>query len=318
MSNPLSGPSSGHATYNLFHFPSSASDTYALTAAMNKGKATTIVLSPSHTVTGISAPHISTSTYGNGVATPLPLFLPPFSTPCFVPPNTPCMFHTPPSFPSYYPLSPSVSVHSPQLSQSPFALRAPSYASPLSMHTSIHSIAHSTLLYTPPVTPRPTPVPVPHTPHFLPAHSTPLHTPFMLLPPLPAPPFLLGAVAPVQSIYTHLFKSDLPDLTKIPMLSSDADWMAWNQAVLDLLDNLCLFRHIASPSPTSVPASSLAQPSFPLALNNDPSADQLGQHDAWWWADGTVWHILQGRLGPAPEALVPLYCDAFGNIVVSS
>ena len=61
-----------------------------------------------------------------------------------------------------------------------------------------------------------------------------------------------------------------------------------------------------------------AQPSFPLALDMDPSAEQLAQHDAWWRANSTVWHILWGRLGPAPEALVPLCCDPFGNVTVSS
>ena len=191
MSDPRPGPSSGRATYNPFHFSSSASDTYVLTATVNKGKATAIVSSPSHTVSGISVLHIPTSTYGNRVATPLPLFLSSLSSPRIVLPNTPS------SFPSYHPLSLSVSAHSPPLSQSPFAPRLPSYASPLSMHTSAHPVAHPTPIYAPPATPHFTPVPVPNTPHFLPAHPTPLRTPFVLMPPSPAPLPLLGAVAPV-------------------------------------------------------------------------------------------------------------------------
>ena len=115
------------------------------------------------------------------------------------------------------------------------------------------------------------------------------------------------------------FKSDLPDISKTPILSSGADWTAWNWVVLDLLDNLCLsYWHIAITFPPGIPVTSLAQPSFPSTLDDDPTPDQLMQHDAWWRANSTVWRVLRGRLSPAPEALVPLCRDILGNIAVSS
>ena len=50
----------------------------------------------------------------------------------------------------------------------------------------------------------------------------------------------------------------------------------------------------ASPSPPDIPVSALALLSFPPILDVDPTVDQLAQHDVWWRADGTVWHILRG------------------------
>ena len=313
MSDPLPSPSSGRATYNPFRFSSSASDTYILTAAMSKGKAPTIIPSLSHTITSVSVPHIPTSTYRNGVTQPLPLFLPPLSSPRFAPPNTPRTFHTP----SSYPLSPSFSTHTSHSPHSPLVPRPLVYASPHVTHTSTHSIAHPTPIYTPPVTPHHTPIPL-HTPCFTPAHPTPLCSPFVPLPPHPPLPLVLGAAAPLQPLYTCSFKSDLPDLSKISILSSGVDWTAWNWTVLDLLDNLCLFRHITSPSPPGVHVTSLVLLSYPSTLDDDPIIKQLAHHDAWWRADRTVWHILWGHLGPASEALVPLHHDAFGNVAVSS
>jgi len=159
-SDPLPGPSSGHAIYNSFCFSSSASDTYILTAATSKGKAPAIIPSPSYTITSISMPHIPTSTYRNGATQPLPLFLPPLSSPCFAPPNTPRTFHTPSSYPSYHPLLPSFSVHTSHSPHSPLVPRPLVYASPHVMHTSTHSIAHPTPVYTPPMTPHHTPIPL--------------------------------------------------------------------------------------------------------------------------------------------------------------
>jgi len=157
-----------------------------------------------------------------------------------------------------------------------------------------------------------------HAPCLTPVHPTPLHSPFIPLPPHPPLPLVLGAATPLQPLYTYSFKSDLPDLSKIPILSSGVDWTAWNWAVLDLLDNLCFFCHITSPSPPGVHVTSLALPSYPPTLDDDPTVKQLAHHDAWWRANGTIWHILWGCLGLAPEALVPLHHDAFGNVAVSS
>jgi hypothetical protein len=187
----------------LFCFPSSASDMYIHTAATNKGKASATLPSPSRTFPGVSVLHIPTPTPGPGAAPPLPLFLSPVSSPHFVSPNTPCTFHAPSTFSSYHSLTTS-------LPQSPH-FTSSRFASHLSAHTHTPTISHLTPPSVPSVTPHLTPVSI-HASHTPPLHPKPLRSLFIPL----APPLPPGAAAPVQPTYMRSFKSDLPDLSKIP------------------------------------------------------------------------------------------------------
>ena len=84
-----------------------------------------------------------------------------------------------------------------------------------------------------------------------------------------------------------------------------------------MIDNLCLFHHI-SPEPAGVFPSRLSAPSYPLSLLPSSSPKDLNYHDSWWHADGTIWHILHGRLGLGPDALVPPWRDAQGFLHTTS
>jgi len=156
---------------------------------------------------------------------------------------------------------------------------------------------------TPSVQLRPMPL---RTPFYLDIHASPIQTPPLapaLPPPIIPPVFDVPRPLPTHLTYPRSFKVDLPDLSKIPLLSSGADWLTWFCGVLDMVDNLCLFHHI-SPEPTpGVFPDRMSALSYPPTLLPSSSPEDLAYHDTWWRADGTVWHILRGRLGPGPDVM---------------
>ena len=170
----------------------------------------------------------------------------------------------------------------------------------------------------------------PHTPFI---HPTPLHTPFQLdphilpippiLPPMIPPPFSqlnldVPLLIPTHLMYPRSFKVDLPDLSKIPLLSSDADWSLWFRGISDMINNLCFFHHICpEPAPGFLP-DHLSALSYPPPILPSSSSKDITYHNTWWHADGTIWHILQGRLGPGLDPLVPPWCDTQGMLCATS
>jgi len=165
---------------------------------------------------------------------------------------------------------------------------------------------------------RPTPL---RTSFCLDIHSSPIQTPPLALalpPPIIPPVFNMPQPLPTHLIYPCSFKVDLPDLSKIPLLSSGADWPTWFYRVSDMIDNLCLFHHISPEPAPSVFLGCMSAPSYLLTLLPSFSSEDLTYHDAWWCADSTIWHILCGRLGPGPDALVPPQHDAHGFFHMTS
>ena len=151
----------------------------------------------------------------------------------------------------------------------------------------------------------------------------PLCTPFHLdikTPPLAAvlpPPIILPVFdvphpLPTHFTYPRSFKVDLPGLSKIPLLSSGADWPTWFCGVSDMIDGLCLFHNISPEPAPGVFPHHMSAPSYLPTILSSSSPKDLTYHDTWWCADGTIWHILCSRLGPGPDALIPPQCDVHG------
>jgi hypothetical protein len=153
---------------------------------------------------------------------------------------------------------------------------------------------------------------------------SPLRTPFVpvqnqcLLPPPQAPTLTTVPHYPRIPSHSVSFKLDLPDVSKIPTLSSGADWPLWFCAISDMIDNLCLYHHICPELAPGIFLNTLSAPSFPPVLHEGSSSDEVALHAMWWRADGTVWHILCGHLSPGPDAMVPPRRDGNGILRVTS
>jgi len=101
------------------------------------------------------------------------------------------------------------------------------------------------------------------TPFQLDTHTLPIQTPPTLMIPPPSPPNLdVPRPLPTHLTYPRSFKVDLPDLSKIPLLSSGADWPIWFRGVSDMIDNLCLFHHISPEPAPGVFPDHLSAPSY--------------------------------------------------------
>ena len=104
-------------------------------------------------------------------------------------------------------------------------------------------------------------------------------------------------------------------MSKIPLLGSSKDWPWWYAAVVEMVDNLGLFRHICREPHDGTPAHPACRPTYPPALPGNPLAGELEVYDTWWQDDGITRHILCSRLGPGPWSIVPLKRDSNGTPV---
>ena len=96
-------------------------------------------------------------------------------------------------------------------------------------------------------------------------HTSPIQTPpqtLVLPPPIIPPVFDVPQPLPTHLTYLCSFKVDLLDLSKIPLLSTSADWPIWFRGILDMIDNLCLFHHISPEPAPGVFSDHMSIPSY--------------------------------------------------------
>jgi len=166
---------------------------------------------------------------------------------------------------------------------------SPSRSLPTTLPTSILATPPSSVIRIPADTPASRQTP--RTPSI---HPTPLRTPFQLdphtlpippvLPPMIPPPFPqlhldVPLPIPTHLTYPRSFKVDLPDLSRIPLLSSGADWPLWFRAISDMVNNLCLFHHISpEPAPSFLP-DCLSAPTYPPSIFPSSSPKDIAYHN---------------------------------------
>jgi len=124
-------------------------------------------------------------------------------------------------------------------------------------------------------------------PHLPPCNHHPyiFHTPFVSevcrsIPPLP-PLATNEPTYPCLTTYPISFKVNLPDISKIPILSSGTDWPLWFHGISDMIDNLCLYHYISPDLTPGVVLNYFSSPFFLPILHGDSSPDEIALCGTW-------------------------------------
>ena len=112
------------------------------------------------------------------------------------------------------------------------------------------------------------------------------------------------APSPSPSLVATIPKT-LPTVTHIPLLTSKANFFAWDEGVTSLIQANNLFGHILDPSAYVDPTRpDLAPKPLPI-LSITSSAHKINASNRWWAEDNTTQHILLSCLGSVPHGLLP-------------
>ena len=247
-----------------------------------------------------------------------------------------------PSQPRPYAYNPVDTFNRPVPYRSPFssynnpAFRVPSkQPHALYNHASLSPV-NAPLLPPPPIVhPRPSRPPLPPQPQYNPAyihHYPPTynHPPVINQYPQPAynPPPVFNQFPSVQPQPVHQHQpvpvqyvsqlppvpvtsptpsslKALPTVTHIPILTSKADFFAWDEGVNTLIRAYNLLGHILEPSAFVDPTRPDLAPTPAPVLSITSSPQDIEASNRWWADDNIAQHILLSRLGTVPRGLLP-------------
>ena len=122
--------------------------------------------------------------------------------------------------------------------------------------------------------------------------------------PIPVQYFNQLPPVPVTSPVPSSLKA-LPTVTHIQILTSKADFFAWDEGVNTLIRAYNLLGHILEPSAFVDPARPDLAPTPAPVLSLKSSPQDIEASNRWWADDNIAQHILLSRLGTIPRGLLP-------------
>ena len=122
--------------------------------------------------------------------------------------------------------------------------------------------------------------------------------------PVPVQYFNQLPPVPVTSPTPSSLKA-LPTVTHIQILTSKADFFAWDEGVNTLIRAYNLLGHILEPSAFVDPARPDLAPTPAPVLSIMSSPQDIEASNRWWADDNIAQHILLSRLGTVPRGLLP-------------